>query len=108
MDQRIESMRLLLESKRKTMDEFKTPSTLVVRDLDGVYLRAKIDGKWENRCLTDLVWEDVDAWLQWKMEKQTAYEHSEFLLKVIKHLHERLRAVGDQLDLATGHAVRIE
>jgi hypothetical protein len=90
------------------MNEFKTTSDLVVRDLDGIYLRANIDGKWDNRCLTDLVWEDVENWLKWKMERQQPEERPEFLLKAIKHLHGRLRAVGDQLNIATGHGAQIE
>jgi hypothetical protein len=76
------------------MNEFKTTSALKERSLDGIYLRGKIDGEWVARCLTDLVWEDVEAWLK---DKSTLNEHNEFLLNVIKHLHERLRAVGDYL-----------
>lgn len=83
------------------MNEFKTPSTLVKRDLDGIYLRVQIAGKWENRCLTDLVWEDVEFWLGQNRLSRTAEDHIIYLRHLAKHLHNRLRTLGDQLDLAT-------
>lgn len=83
------------------MKEWKTTSELVTRDLDGIYLRVCIEGKWDNRCLTDLVWEDVEAWLKERFENQSAEDRERQLWKVAKHFHERLRSLGDQLDLVS-------
>jgi hypothetical protein len=82
------------------MNEFKTTPALQVRSLDGIYLRAQIGERWENRCLTDLVWEDVERWIAERKEIQPDTYRETFLLQIIKHLHERLRAMGDQMDIA--------
>jgi hypothetical protein len=81
------------------MMEFKTTSALQVRDLDDIYVRALIDGKWENRCLTDLVWEDVENWLVQKLSKASPYDIQQYLLYVIKRLHFRMREIGDYADI---------
>jgi hypothetical protein len=82
------------------MTEWKTPSALVTRDLDGIYLRVQIEGKWDNRCLTDLIWEDVDAWLIERLKNQSPEDRERQLRQIAKHFHERLRSIGDQLNLA--------
>jgi hypothetical protein len=79
----------------------KTPTELVKRDLDGIYLRVQIGGKWENRCLTDLLWEDVETWLNGRFANRSAEDRERQLRQALKHLHERLRAIGDQLNLGT-------
>src|SRR5215475_11865545 len=81
------------------MNEFQTTKDLIVRDLDGIYLRARIDGHWQNRCLTDLVWNDVEAWINEKWSDCDPILRADFILKIAKHLHERLRAVGDVTDI---------
>jgi hypothetical protein len=83
------------------MTEWKTTGELICRDLDGIYLRVKIEGKWDNRCLTDLVWEDVEAWLKERFTNQSAEGCERQLLQIVKHLHERLRWMGDALNVGT-------
>ena len=36
----------------------------VVRNLDGFYLRVERDGKWVNRCFTDLTLQEQQDWLK--------------------------------------------
>jgi hypothetical protein len=79
--------------------ENETTGAIVKRDLDGIHPRIKIDGKWENRCLTDLCWGDVERWMRGKCEENGDDYAREFYLGVARHLHERLRAIGDQLDI---------
>ena len=80
--------------------EMKTTGAIIKRDLDGIYIRVRVDGEWQNRCLTDLHWEDVEDWLRGAMlYPNDAEGREEKLLRVIKHLHERLRAFGDQLEV---------
>lgn len=82
------------------MIEGTTPPEHIRRELDGMYLSVSIGGKREDRCLTDLVWEDVEKWLMTTNERQagqTEEDRAKYLLAVIKHLHERLRFIGDAL-----------
>lgn len=37
---------------------------MLKRDLDGFYLRVHRDGKWCNRCFTDLTEEEQRKWLE--------------------------------------------
>ena len=63
----------------------------IQRDLDGIFIRTECDGKWCNRCFTDL----------------TSYEQQDFLdsldMKGLRRMclimAETLRKVGDQLDI---------
>lgn len=73
------------------------PGSPVVRNLDQMFLRVTRKGKARTLCLTDCTWAEVEDWLQ----AQPLDPVSE-LAAVAQHLHERLRAVGDGLDLASG------
>lgn len=74
-----------------------TPKPMDRRDLDSIYSRACVNGKFESRCLTDLPWEICEYGLKWKAAR--APDKSEYLLSVIEHLHDRLRTVGDTFDV---------
>ena len=67
------------------------------RNLDGIYLRAEIDGKFESRCLTDLPWEFVEDWMRSRL-----MGNPDVAFQAAKHLHERFRHIGDELDVIVG------
>ena len=77
-----------------------TNPALVKRDLDGMYIRVNVGGKWQNRCLTDLDWRDVELWLDGRFKAVEREDVEKMAKQAIKHLHERLRHLGDALDLA--------
>jgi len=61
------------------------------RDLDGCYFRVQRDGKWDSICFSDLT-ED---------ERKQVLENKgiEFIRALAFHLAERLRRIGDELDI---------
>lgn len=63
----------------------------LVRELDGVYVRAERDGKWCNRCFTDLPAE----------EQQTVLDSLDIkgLQRMCLIMSGLLRKVGDQFDI---------
>jgi|SRR5215470_5090937 len=89
------------------MTEFKTPASLEKRDLDGIYIRVKLGDTWDERCLTDLIWEDVSEWLKEKCmdRRESKVAVLEFMIRVVKHLHERLRVMGDHFDIISRYNV---
>ena len=72
-----------------------------VRNLDSIYIRAQVDGKWGSYCLTDLPWQTVLDWIEKQsLEAEDSANHQiEMTLEVAKHLHMSLQAIGAQLDL---------
>lgn len=70
-------------------EEFKLKN----RNLDGCYFRVERDGKFENVCFTDMTVEE--------RYEITDRKPKEFLASLCCHLAERLRAIGDELDLTT-------
>jgi hypothetical protein len=79
---------------------------MIERHLDQMIIRVEIDGKWESRCLTDCTWEQVEAWIVFKCEstagdngKLGLREQVNYHREIVKHLHERLRDLGDQLNV---------
>lgn len=69
------------------------------RNLDGIYVRIQIDNKWQNRCLTDMTWEQVEEWIQERFSALDDNARIEMLRRIACHLHKRLRSVGDALDI---------
>ena len=67
-------------------DENKNAS-MKVRNLDGAYFRVNRNGKWLNRCFTDLTFE----------ERQTVCKgkDAEFFKDLAFHLADILRAIAD-------------
>lgn len=61
------------------------------RDLDGYYFRIKRDGKWQPACFSDLTEEEMKQVLEGKDE--------EFLRRLCIGLGQRIRFIGDELDL---------
>lgn len=61
------------------------------RKLDGIYMRIKRDGKWQNICLSDMTETELQENLK---EKQVAW-----LKGAVIHLAMRLRYIGDELDI---------
>jgi len=55
------------------------------KERDGIYLRVKVDGSWQTRCLTDLPWGIVKAWIDSKSEN--ALERLRYMEDVTRHLH---------------------
>ena len=62
-----------------------------VRNLDGVYFRVERDGKWVNRCFTDLTMEE-----RYAVCKERDYE---WFKSLAFHLADTLRWIGNQLDI---------
>lgn len=62
-----------------------------IRKLDGIFLRVQVDGHLDARCLTDIPWEEIEA--KWRDRD------AEWWRGAAKHLHERLRSIGDQFDI---------
>lgn len=61
------------------------------RNLDGCYFRVERDGEFETVCFTDMTVEE--------RHDLTDGKPKEFLQTLCCHLAERLRAIGDELDL---------
>lgn len=61
------------------------------RDLDGILFRVQRDGKWTNRCWTDLTDEERNQF--------GAGKPASWWKAVALHLTEQLRYIGDQFDL---------
>lgn len=61
------------------------------RNLDGVYFRVSRGGGWENACFTDLTVEE--------REKQLEGRSTDWLKSLCCYLGDRLREIGDELDL---------
>ena len=64
-----------------------------VRNLDGIYFRVNRDGKWVNRCFTDLTVEE--------REDVCGGKGSEWLKSLAFHLADVLRTIADMLDIET-------
>ena len=62
------------------------------RDMDGIYFRVKRDGKWTNRCWTDLT--------DWEREEFGKDRPASWWQSVAEHLTKQLRYVSDYLDLS--------
>ena len=67
------------------------PDYPTCRNLDGVYNRVQRYGKYVNRCFTDMTLDE--------QEKFMTRFGEEGLKRLCLHLAERLREVGDQLDI---------
>lgn len=65
------------------------------RNLDGIYLRIKRDGKYQPICLSDMTKEELEEVLN--------PERGEWLKGAVIHLAGQFRAVGDKFDI-----VRVE
>ena len=65
----------------------------LVRELDGVYARAERDGKWCNRCFTDLTAEEQQSFLNSLDIKG--------LRRMCLIMAGLLRKVGDQFDICS-------
>lgn len=61
------------------------------RNLDGIYYRVERDGKWCNRCFTDL----TEAEQEEMIEKYDA----EGLKRMVKILAQIIRNIGDSFDI---------
>lgn len=68
------------------------------RHLDGIYIRIMRDGKYLAKCLTDCTWDEVEAHLI-ETTRTDIDGGRVYLLGTVKHLYERLRKAGDDLDL---------
>ena len=62
------------------------------RNLDGIYLRVKRDGKWQPICLSDMTREELEEALN--------PERGEWLKGAVIHLAVMLRMVGDKFNIA--------
>ena len=65
------------------------------RNLDGIYLRIKRDGKYQAVCLSDMTADELEETLD--------PERGEWLKGPVIHLAGQLRAIGDKFDI-----VRVE
>ena len=65
------------------------------RNLDGIYMRVKRDGKYQAACLSDMTKEELEEALN--------PERGEWLKGAVIHLAGQLRAVGDKFNI-----VRVE
>lgn len=65
------------------------------RNLDGIYLRIKRDGKYQAVCLSDMTADELEETLD--------PERGEWLKGAVIHLAGQLRAIGDKFDI-----VRVE
>lgn len=61
------------------------------RNLDGIYLRVKRDGKYQPICLSDMTKEELEEYLK--------PERGEWLKGAVIHLALTLHAIGDEFDL---------
>lgn len=65
------------------------------RNLDGIYLRIKRDGKYQAVCLSDMTADELEETLD--------PGRGDWLKGAVIHLAGQLRAVGDKFDI-----VRVE
>ena len=65
------------------------------RNLDGIYLRIKRDGKYQAVCLSDMTADELEETLD--------PERGDWLKGAVIHLAGQLRAVGDKFNI-----VRVE
>ena len=65
------------------------------RNLDGIYLRIKRDGKYQPICLSDMTADELEETLN--------PERGDWLKGAVIHLAGQLRAVGDKFNI-----VRVE
>lgn len=63
----------------------------VVRNLDGIYLRIKRDGKWQAICLSDMTKEEL--------EENLNPERGEWLKGAVIHLALTLHEIGNLFDI---------
>ena len=63
----------------------------VKRNLDGCYFRVERNGKWQSVCFSDLTAEE--------REKMMAERNAEWLASLCNHLADKLRRIGDELDI---------
>ena len=61
------------------------------RDLDGIYLRIKRDGKWQAVCLSDMTKEEL--------EENLDSERGEWLKGAVIHLALTLHEIGNLFDI---------
>ena len=64
------------------------------RELDGIYVRIKRGGRYENICLSDMTYEELNECLADKSDK--------WLRGAVIHLAIRLHEVGDLFGLNGG------
>lgn len=63
--------------------------------LDSIYIRALVKGKFRSRCLTDLHGPSVEAWLERHCQGDPEGAQA-FLIRVIESLWADLRMVGEE------------
>ena len=61
------------------------------RDLDGIYLRVKRNGKYQSLCLSDMTEEEL--------EENLNPERGEWLKVAVTHLALTLHEIGDLFDI---------
>lgn len=66
----------------------------VKRDLDGIYLRVKRNGKYQSLCLSDMTEEELEENLNSKNE--------EWLKGAVIHLASTLHEIGNLFDIVGG------
>lgn len=62
-----------------------------IRELDGVYFRVERDGKWVNRCFTDLT--------EAEREEVMCDRSANWLKSLAKLMAMYLRDIGDNFDI---------
>ena len=74
-------------------DEENERSRLIVmkRNLDGIYMRVKRDGKYQPICLSDMTKEELEEALN--------PERGEWLKGAVIHLSQCLHEIGDQFGI---------
>ena len=63
----------------------------IPRELDGIYYRVERDGKWCNRCFTDLTTDE--------QEKMIKKYDAESLKRMVMLLAKILRDIGDTFNI---------
>lgn len=64
------------------------------RNLDGCYFRVKRDGKWQSVCFSDLTEKERDELFEGETQRSALWWKS-----LAYHLADRLKKIGDELDL---------
>jgi hypothetical protein len=64
------------------------------RKLDGCFFRVKRDDKWQNVCFSDLTEDERDELFESKDQRSALWWKS-----LAYHLADRLKMIGDELDL---------
>lgn len=64
------------------------------RNLDGCYFRVKRDDKWQSICFSDLTEDERDELFENREERSALWWKS-----LAYHLADRLKTIGDELDL---------